>query len=178
MTTDNGKALPPNVTPLRPTRPQPAAGGEDPMLFWAERDPAIQWRATALMVVLISPLAFFEPAQFILAALAVTATGWFNAAGFRFHLSATELRVRAARLAPTLRVPLAEIADASTLPDSGGALMPLAPGSGHLLIRKTDGTQIVVPGIKAVAEAVEAIRTLKRRLAEPANGDEPGRAAA
>jgi hypothetical protein len=174
MNTDDNKALPPNVTPIRPNRPQ-AAGGESPMLFWADRDPAIQWRATALLLLVMSPLAFFEPAQFILAALAVAATGWLNAAGFRFYLSATELRVRAAWLAPTLRIPLGEIAEVSTVPDAAGSLMPMAAGSGHLLIRKTDGAQIIVPGIKAVAEAIDAIRTLKRRAQE---AEQPDRAAA
>jgi hypothetical protein len=145
------------------------------MRFWAERDPAIQWRSTAMMLVLMAPLSFIAPAQFIVAALAVAATGWFNAGGFRFQLGAKELRVRAARFAPTLRVKLGEIAEASTLPDTAGLLMPMEAGSGHLLIKKTDGTQIVIPGLKDVADAVNAIRRLKQ---PETNDTEEDRAAA
>jgi len=170
MTTDDKNTLPTNIARLRPEAPRKPAG-EDPMLFWAERDPAIQWRSTAMMLVLMSPLVIFAPAQFISAALAVVATGWFNARGFHLRLSASELRVRPAMLAPTMRVPLAEIAEATTMPDAAGALMPMAEGSGHLLIRKTDGGQIVIPGIKKVAETVDAIRRLKAPPATDAGED-------
>lgn len=174
MTTDDKNTLPTNVTRLRPEAPRPVSG-EDPMLFWAERDPAIQWRSTAMMLVLMSPLAFFAPEQFIAAAIAVAATGWINASYFRFHLSASELRIRPALLAPTIRIPLGEIAEATTMPDAAGGLMPMAQGSGHLVIRKTDGSQLVIPGIKAVNEALDAIRRLK---APPAGDAGEDRAAA
>ena len=162
MTTDQNNSLPPNVARIR-AKPagKPGDPANEPVLFYAERDPAIQWRSTAMFVVLMAPLAFIAPGQFILAALAMGATGWWNASGFRFHLGPQTLRVRAAKFAPTLTVALNEIAEAGTLPDAAGFLMPMAAGSGHLVIKKTDGSQLLIPGLKDVAQAVDAIRRLK-----------------
>ncbi|MCC7048931.1 MAG: hypothetical protein IT562_19610 [Alphaproteobacteria bacterium] len=163
MTTDQNNPLPPNVARLR-AKPvgKPGDPANEPVLFYAERDPAIQWRSTAMFLVLMTPLAFIAPGQFIVAALAMAATGWWNASGFRFHLGPQNLRVRAARFAPTLTVPLGEIAEASTIPDAAGFLMPMAAGSGHLVIKKTDGGQLLIPGLRNIAETVDAIRRLKQ----------------
>lgn len=153
----------------------PPAGAK----FWAERDPAVQWRSTAMMLVLLSPLAFIAPANFISAALAVVAMGWWNARGFRFELDREALHLRVATLAPTVRIPLAEIAEASVAPDPAAALMPMAPRSGNLLLRKTDGTQFVIPGLRDVAETVDAFRRLKQAAGKSEDDeDEEPRAAA
>ena len=144
--------------------------------FWAERDPAVQWRSTAMMLVLMSPLAFIAPANFISAAVAVVAMGWWNARGFRFEVDREALHLRVATLAPTLHIPLAEIAEASVAPDPAAMLMPMAPKSGNLLVRKTDGTQFVIPGLRDVADAADAIRRLKQRDSDP--GQEAPRSAA
>ncbi len=162
--------LPDNVTRLRPEAPRPEPGpdsGEgDPMLFWAERDPAAVRRSVVLTLLVMAPLAFLAPAAFIAGAVGVFAAAAINARYFQFHLSARELRLRPAALSPVLRLPLADIAEASVLPDPGGFLVPMAPRSGHLLIKKTDGGQLLVPGLKDVAEAVDAIRRLKHPPAE------------
>ncbi len=159
--------LPENVTRLRPAAPPPEPGPEsDPVLFWAERDPAAIRRSVVLTLLVMAPLAFFAPAAFIAGAVGVFAAAAINARYFRFHLSARELRLRAAALSPVLRLPLADIAEAGVLPDPGGFLVPLAPRSGHLLIKKADGGQLLVPGLKDVAETVDAIRRLKQKPAE------------
>src|SRR5262245_33324007 len=62
--------------------------------FWAERDPAIQWRSTAMMLVLMAPLAFIAPGNFISAAVAVAAMGWWNARGFRLEVNRQALRLK------------------------------------------------------------------------------------
>ena len=163
-----------NVTPLRPQRApgdgQAPGNGGQPMLFWAERDPAMQWRATALVLLVMAPLAFFTPATFIIAAIATIASGMVGNARFLFQLTAGEMRLRAGALSPILRLPLDEIAKASVLEDPAGKFLPLAAGSGHLLIHKKDGTQLLVPGLKDVAEAAAAVDKLKRDAApaEPA----------
>lgn len=147
--------------------------------FWAERDPAVQRRSTAMMLVLMAPLAFIAPGNFISAAIAVAAMGWWNARGFRFEVDRAALRLKVATLAPTLHIPLGEIAEASVAPDPAAALMPMAPKSGNLLIRKTDGVQFVIPGLRDVAEAADAIRRLKQGPQKPTtNEDEEPRAAA
>lgn len=173
MTSDQNHSLPPNVTRIRAkTTGKPSEPANEPVLFYAERDPAIQWRSTAMFLVLMAPLAFIAPEQFIMAALAMAATGWWNASGFRFHLGAQALRVRAALFAPTLTVRLDEIAEAGTMPDAAGFLMPMAAKSGHLVIKKTDGTQLLIPGLKDVAEAVDAVRRLKQPEAGPETGED------
>lgn len=161
-----------NVRRLEAT---PPAGAR----FWAARDPAVQWRSTAMMLVLMAPLAFIAPGNFISAAIAVVAMGWWNARGFRFEVDRTALHLKVATLAPTLQIPLVEIAEASVAPDIAAVLMPLAPKSGNLLIKKTDGVQFVIPGLQDVAEAASAIRSLKQGLQKPARAeDEEPRAAA
>ncbi|MBL8707084.1 MAG: hypothetical protein JNM30_19680 [Rhodospirillales bacterium] len=147
--------------------------------FWAERDPAVQWRSTAMMLVLMAPLAFIAPGNFISAAVAVVAMGWWNARGFRFEVDRAALHLKVATLAPTLHIPLAEIAEASVAPDPAAVLMPLAPKSGNLLIKKTDGVQFVIPGLQDVAEAADAIRRLKQgpQLSPPVEDEDPRAAA-
>lgn len=145
--------------------------------FWAGRDPAVQWRSTAMMLVLMSPLAFIAPGNFISAAIAVVAMGWWNARGFRFEVDRAALHLKVASLAPTLHIPLAEIAEASVAPDPAAVLMPLAPKSGNLLIKKTDGVQFIIPGLQDVADAADAIRRLKQG-AQNVNENEEPRAAA
>ncbi len=160
---------------VTPPRMNPGPGAK----FWAGRDPAVQWRSTAMMLVLMAPLAFIAPGNFISAAIAVVAIGWWNARGFRFEVDRAALHLKVASLAPTLHIPLAEIADASVAPDPAAMLMPLAPKSGNLLIKKTDGVQFIVPGLQDVAEAADAIRRLKQGPQTTApNADEEPRAAA
>ncbi len=149
--------------------------------FWAEQDPAVQWRSTAMMLVLMAPLAFIAPENFITATVAVVAMGWWNARGFRFEVDRQALRLKVAKLAPTVAIPLEEIAEASVAPDPGAVLMPMAPKSGHLLIRKTDGVQFLIPGLRDVAEAADAIRRLKQGPQKPSqteDADDEPRAAA
>jgi len=173
MTTLPEKATrPDNVTRLRSEssapRSQGPESGDDRMLFWAERDPAAIKRSIVLMLLLMAPLAFLAPAAFIAAAVGAVAAAALNARSFQFQLTAHELRLRAAALSPVLRLKLSDIAGASILPDPGGFLVPMAPRSGHLLIKKTDGGQLLVPGLKDVDEAVEAIHRLKHPPTEGA----------
>ena len=105
--TPPGRETPPgNVHRLQPRRAPPGA------MFFAERDPAVQWRSTAVLLMLMAPLAFFAPASFITGTLAALAVGWWNERGFRFAVDRRELIVKIATLAPTLKVPLNEIAEA------------------------------------------------------------------
>lgn len=150
--------LPDNIARLTP---QPRPDGSDPMLFWAERDPAAVKRSIVITLLLMAPLAFFAPAAFLAAAIGAAAAAYVNARYFQLHLTARELRLRAAALSPVVCVPLTEISAAKVVEDPGGFLMPMAPRSGHLLIQKSDGAQLLIPGIKDVAEAVEAIQRLK-----------------
>lgn len=161
---------------VTPPRMNPGPGAK----FWAARDPAIQWRSTAMMLVLMAPLAFIAPGNFISAAIAVVAMGWWNARGFRFEVDSAALHLKVATLAPMLHIPLGEIAEASVAPDPGSMLMPLAPKAGHLLIKKTDGVQFLIPGLIDVADAADAIRRLKQGPDKPSvhNDDEEPRAAA
>lgn len=164
MNQRNESQLPDNVRRLDAPPPPPPQGGP---IFWAERDPAIQWRSTAMMLLIMAPLAFFAPASFITSALAVVAMGWWNGRGFRFQIDRQALTLRAAQLAPTLTIPLKDIAEVSMLPDAAALLMPLEPKSGHLLVKKTDGEQLLIPGVKEAAEAIDAFRKLKQPTEEP-----------
>jgi hypothetical protein len=134
----------------------------DPVLFWAELDPAALWRGVALALLFMLPLAFLAPAGFLAAGGASLLLRAWNQRNFRFHLSRNELRVKASFFLPELRLPLKDIASVGVLPDSAGGFLPLAPRSGHLVIARTDGGQIIVPGIKDAAEAAEAVERLKR----------------
>ncbi|MGQ0677146.1 MAG: hypothetical protein ACT4N4_13815 [Rhodospirillales bacterium] len=146
----------------------------DSVLFWAEPDPAALWRGAAIALLLMAPLAFLAPAGFIAAGLASLLLRELNQRSFRFELDAGELRLKLNALMPAVRVPLADIASVTVLPDPPGGFLPLAPRSGHLVIARTDGTQLLAPGIKEAAEAAEAITRLKRE----AQGTEPRRLAA
>lgn len=156
MKTTNGLAL---------FHPGPDEAKNDPVLFWAEPDPAALWRGVAMMLLFLAPLAFVAPAGFIAAGLTALLMRALNQRSFRFHLSARELRLKLNALMPTLRLKLDDIAAVTLLPETGGGLLPLMPRSGHLLIARSDGAQILVPGVKDAAEAVEAINRLKQKLA-------------
>lgn len=160
MNQRNESLLPDNVRRLGATPPPPTP--ESGPTFFAERDPAIQWRSTAMMLLIMAPLAFLTPASYIASALAVLAMGWWNGRGFRFQVDRQALTLRVAQLAPTLTIPLKDIAEVSVMPDAAALLMPLEPKSGHLLVKKTDGEQLLIPGLKDVAEAVDAFRQLKQ----------------
>jgi len=134
----------------------------DPVVFWAELDPAALWRGAALALLFMAPLAFLAPVGFIAAGFASLLLRAWNQRNFRFHLSRSELRVKASFFLPELRLPLKDIASVSVLPDAAGGILPLAPRTGHLLIARTDGRQILVPGIKDATEAAEAVERLKR----------------
>ena len=142
---------------------QNRANPDDPVLFWAEPDPAALWRGAAMVLLFLAPLAFLAPAGFIAAGFTSLLLRVLNQRSFRFHVSRRELRLKYNFMTPELRVALNEIGSVSVLPDAAGGIMPLAPRSGHLLIARTDGAQIMVPGIKDAAAAVEAINRLKHQ---------------
>lgn len=141
----------------------------DPVLFWAELDPAALWRGAAMVALFMAPLAFLAPAAFIAAGFVSLALSVANRRSFRFHLSRRELRLKLSFLMPELRLPLSEIGSVSVLPDSAGGFLPLAPRSGHLLIARTDGAQVLVPSVKDAVGVAQAIDRLRRR-------EEPGEA--
>ena len=151
------------MTTQNATPPPP---GDDPVLFWAEPDPAALWRGAAVLLLMMAPLAFFAPAGFIAAGLASLVLRALNQKSFRFELAARELRLKLNVLMPVMTIGLADIAKVTVLPDAGGGVMKLAPRTGHLVIARADGTQILVPGIKDAGEAAEAIAALKKRLTE------------
>ena len=144
-------------------RPPPSGSKDDPVLFWAEPDPAALWRGAALMLLFLAPLAFIAPSGFIAAGLTALLMRALNQRSFRFQMSARELRLKPNALTPTLRLKLADIASVTLVPDTAGAIMPLSPRSGHLMLAKTDGAQLLVPGIKDAADAAEAINRLKQQ---------------
>ncbi len=135
----------------------------EPALFWAEPDPVALWRGAAVLLLMMAPLAFFAPAGFIGATAASLLLRTLNQRSFRFEVTAHELRLKLNVLLPTLRVALGDIASVNVLPDAAGGFMKLAPRTGHLVIARKDGTQILVPGIKDAAEAAQAIVTLKHQ---------------
>lgn len=133
------------------------------VLFWAETDPAALWRGAAVLLLMMAPLAFFAPAGFIAATAASLLLRTLNQRSFRFEVSGRELRLKLNVLLPTMRVPLSDIASVNVLPDTADGFMKLAPRTGHLVIARNDGMQILVPGVKDAAEAAQAIITLKRQ---------------
>lgn len=142
------------------------AVANDPVLFWAEPDPAALWRGAAVVLLLMAPLAFLAPAGFIAAGLTSLLLRRLNQRSFRFQLSARELRLKLNFLTPMLRVKLNEIASVKVLPDAAGGFIPLAPRTGHLVIARADGAQILVPGLMDAAEAAEAVNRLKHQAEE------------
>ncbi len=144
-------------------RPRPETPQDDPTLFWAEPDPAALWRGAAMMLLFLTPMAFIAPVGFIAAGLTALLMRALNQRNFMFHVGARELRLKLNALMPTLRVKLDDIVSVAVLPDAAGMFLPLAPRTGHLLIAKKDGKQLLIPGIKDAAEAAEAITRLKQQ---------------
>lgn len=139
---------------------------DDTVLFWAVRNAGAYWRGFAISTLLLAPLALFAPEAFIFATLVGFVLARLNARLFRFELTRTHLRLKAAALVPSLRIPWHGIADARV--DAARQDGPGAPEVGTLVLRLADGPELPVTELVAPYEALEAIRELKTRAAATA----------
>ncbi|MEQ9047796.1 MAG: hypothetical protein RLO22_25335, partial [Sneathiellaceae bacterium] len=112
----------------------PGPGRPEPVLFWAEREPAFYLRATAISALLMIPIAFFMPGLFVLFLAFLSLSSWINARAFRFEVGPRTLTVRQSLLLPRMVVPLGDIANLVARPDPGGRLFGSADGAGVLLV--------------------------------------------
>lgn len=145
----------------------PGPGRQEPVLFWAEREPAFYLRATAISALLMIPVAFFMPALFVLFLALLSLSGWINARAFRFEVGPRTLTVRQSLLLPRMTFPLADIASLADRPDPGGRLLGAAAGTGLLMVHLRGGRTLVVPGLKDVKDAVTAIRSIQAGQGRP-----------
>jgi hypothetical protein len=138
-------------------------GGEpDPVLFWAERDPAAAFRGWAVLTGLTLPLGLVFPDAVLTAAALGALLTWLNHKAFRLELTRRELRLRPGLLTPTRRWPLAAIGlvearDAEMNRVRWGGTRPRI---GHVLIELPEGL-LGITGLREPQELVEAIETLR-----------------
>lgn len=140
---------------------------DDTVLFWAERSPNAYWRGFLLSTLILSPFALLAPEAFILATMVGFVLMRINARTFRFELTPTHLRLKAAALVPSLRIPWPAIADARV--DAAAADESGAPKVGTLVLRLAQGPELPITHLLAPHEVLEAVRTLKARRAAPAD---------
>jgi|GEM_PF-5283812 len=140
-----------------------AAYGEgDPVLFWAERDPAAAFRGWAVLTGLSLPLGLLFPDAVLTAALLGAALTWLDHKAFRLELTRRELRLRPGLLARTRRWPLAVIGHVEARDREMRRVRrgTARPRIGHVLIELPDGL-LGINGLREPQELVEAIETLR-----------------
>lgn len=147
------------------------------VLFWAERDPAFYVGITGLSSLLIAPLILLAPGMFVFGLLFLGLSNLVAAQFFRFEVTAGEVRWRNSFWWPTLRIPLADVADVAWQPQ-GGWLFPTRGRMGVLTLKLAAGGRLYVPGLRDPEEAADAVRRLARQAREGLPAGAAGPAAA
>lgn len=139
----------------------------EPVLFWAEREPAFYLRATAISALLMLPVAFFLPALFLFFLVFLGLSGWLNARLFLFEIGPQTLALRQSLLSPRMHIPLSDIVGVQTREDASGRILGGSAGAGVLLMTLKGGRILPVPGLKEVGEVAAAIKEIQSGQGRP-----------
>lgn len=135
----------------------------EPVLFYAERDPAVLFGAWGAVVVIMMPFGLAIPDQFLSGVLLSLLMAWLCRRTFRFELTARRLHYRPNAFAVSVSVPLDDVRAVMATDLLGRpAELAAAPRRGHLIVRTETGV-VVVKSIRQPQEAADAVGILQRR---------------